>query len=124
MEDTQHKSSRVEAVELAISKLLRIGVVIAAAVIAVGLIQLLITGQTGYAPDEYPHQLHGIIEGLGSWKSAAVIEAGLLLLILTPVFRVLVSLIAFAQEKDYRFVAISAIVLVILIISFVLGKAG
>ncbi|MNO06317.1 hypothetical protein D3C81_2280520 [compost metagenome] len=57
-------------------------------------------------------------------KSVAIIQTGLLLLILTPVFRVFVSLFVFWAEKDYRFVLITAVVFVILIASFLLGKAG
>ncbi|AWB43216.1 DUF1634 domain-containing protein [Paenibacillus sp. CAA11] len=118
------ENSRIESVEIAISKLLRIGVVLAALVIFAGLVQLLITGDSGYPEDTYPTGFGAIWSGLLEWKSVAVIETGLLLLILTPIFRVVVSLVTFLQEKDYKFVAISSIVLVILIISFVIGKAG
>ncbi|GJM76122.1 hypothetical protein HMSSN036_83380 [Paenibacillus macerans] len=38
--------------------------------------------------------------------------------------RVFVSLFVFLAEKDYRFVLITAVVFVILIASFLLGKAG
>ncbi|ANS77368.1 hypothetical protein AWM70_21115 [Paenibacillus yonginensis] len=104
--------------------MLRIGIYVAAAVIIIGLLWLLITGEGGYPKDTYPTSFMGIINGVADWKPVAVIEAGLLLLILTPVLRVFVSLFVFLQEKDYRFVAITALVLVILIISFALGKAG
>ena len=53
----------------------------------------------------------------------SIIALGLLLLIATPILRVAVSIIAFALERDYRFVVITAIVLVILILSnFLLGN--
>ncbi|WP_229752591.1 DUF1634 domain-containing protein [Paenibacillus physcomitrellae] len=104
--------------------MLRIGIYLAAAVIIVGLLWLLITGEGGYPEDTYPTSFMGIVNGVGDWKPVAVIEAGLLLLILTPVLRVVVSLFVFLREKDYRFVAITALVLLILIISFALGKAG
>ncbi|MNT15146.1 hypothetical protein D3C72_1501860 [compost metagenome] len=116
--------SRIADVELVISKMLRIGVVAAAAVIIIGLVQFLVTGVSGYPDQTYPLGFRAIWEGLLAMKSVAVIETGLLILILTPVLRVFVSLFVFWQEKDYRFVAITATVFIILIISFLLGKAG
>ncbi|USB33724.1 DUF1634 domain-containing protein [Paenibacillus sp. YPG26] len=116
--------SRIADVELAISKMLRIGIVAAAAVIIIGLVQFLVTGVSGYPDGTYPLGFRAIWEGLLDMKSVAVIETGLLILILTPVLRVFVSLFVFWQEKDYRFVAITATVFIILVISFLLGKAG
>ena len=46
---------------------------------------------------------------------------GIFLLILTPVLRVVISIYAFAKEKDHLYVWITSIVLVILIISFIIG---
>ncbi|WP_238996647.1 DUF1634 domain-containing protein [Paenibacillus pinistramenti] len=104
--------------------MLRIGIYAAAAVIVTGLLWLLITGEGGYPEDTYPTSFTDIASGVADWKPVAVIEAGLFLLILTPVMRVVVSLFTFLHEKDYRFAWITALVLVILIISFALGKAG
>ncbi|MNI32670.1 hypothetical protein D3C73_865910 [compost metagenome] len=120
----QRKNSRAFEVELIISKMLRVGVIIAGAVIVIGLLQYLITGDSGYPGETFPTSFGGIFEGLFQLKAMAVIETGLLLLILTPVFRVFVSLFVFWAEKDYRFVAITAVVFIILIVSFLLGKAG
>jgi uncharacterized membrane protein len=53
-----------------------------------------------------------------------VVTAGLLLLILTPILRVAVSIVAFIIEKDRIFVFITATVLAVLLLSFLLGKAG
>jgi len=46
---------------------------------------------------------------------------GLLLLIATPVLRVMVSVVAFALERDRRFVLITGAVLCVLIGSFAIG---
>ncbi len=46
---------------------------------------------------------------------------GLFCLILTPVLRVVVSLFTFLKEKDYLYVGITGIVLIILVISFLIG---
>ena len=50
--------------------------------------------------------------------------AGLLLLILTPVVRVAVSILAFRAQRDRTYVLITSAVLVLLLLSFVLGRAG
>jgi len=46
-----------------------------------------------------------------------IIQLGLLLLIATPVARVAFSVVAFAAERDWLYVAITLIVLAILIYS-------
>jgi len=116
--------SKIGEVELIVSKVLRIGVLISAGVILWGLVQLLITGVSGYPEGTYPVTLGHVIEGVADFKSVAIIQTGLFLLILTPVLRVASSLIVFLKEKDYLYVAITLTVLSILIISFVLGKVG
>ena len=53
----------------------------------------------------------------------AIIQIGLLLLIATPVMRVVFSMIAFALEKDRLYVALTVMVLVILLLSL-FGKVS
>ncbi|WP_339819720.1 DUF1634 domain-containing protein [Paenibacillus sp. FSL R7-0216] len=120
----ESSQSRTFEIETAISKMLRIGVMLAAIVIVTGLVQYLVTGDSGYPGDTYPTSFGAIVSGLVAFKAAAVIQTGLLLLILTPVFRVFVSLFLFWAERDYRYVIITTVVFVILILSFALGKAG
>jgi len=120
----ESSQSRTFEIETAISKMLRIGVMFAAIVIVTGLIQYLVTGDSWYPGDTYPTSFGAIVSGLIAFKAAAVIQTGLLLLILTPVFRVFVSLFLFWAERDYRYVIITTVVFVILILSFALGKAG
>ena len=52
-----------------------------------------------------------------------MIVAGLLLLIATPVLRVLVSIVGFAIQRDLAFVAITCVVLALLVASFLIGAA-
>lgn len=54
-------------------------------------------------------------------EGRAIIVAGLLLLITTPLLRVAISVVAFAIEKDWTYVAITGAVFVLLILSFVMG---
>ena len=71
-----------------------------------------------------PHSLRDVIEGVRVWRGQAVVALGLTMLILTPILRVAVSIIAFAIERDRVFVAVTSAVLAVLLISFVLGKVG
>lgn len=64
------------------------------------------------------------VDGVAHWRGDVFVIPGLLLLIATPVLRVFVSIIAFALEKDRVYVVITSVVLALLILSFVLGKAG
>lgn len=59
----------------------------------------------------------GVIQG----KGASIIFFGIILLFLTPVFRVLLSLFSFLLEKDYLYVAITSIVIGIIILSISFG---
>jgi uncharacterized membrane protein len=128
---TDHQSKEItkeqhgiEDVELAVSQLLRIGVLISGTIIAIGLILFLVTGKSGYPGKSFPTRFTDILHGLIVFKSYAIILTGLFLLILTPVFRVFVSIFVFWKEKDKLYVIITTIVFIILMISLALGKAG
>ena len=49
------------------------------------------------------------------------VAIGIALFILLPVLRVVLMLIVFLRERDYRFSAIAALVLTIILVGFVLG---
>lgn len=52
---------------------------------------------------------------------AGIVTAGIALFILLPVLRVLLMLIVFVRERDYRFGAIAALVLAIIALGAALG---
>lgn len=116
------ENEKILTMELIISKALNIGVTISAIVILIGLLIFIITGKSGYPINYYPTSPGEILKGLISLKPYSVILTGLLLLMLTPIFRVVVSIIAFLHEKDYLYAGITTLVFIILIISYVLGK--
>ncbi len=49
---------------------------------------------------------------------------GLGLLVATPILRVAISMAGFATQRDYTYTAFTAVVLIVPVISFVLGKGG
>ena len=113
--------------ELIISRLLRAGVILAALVVLTG--GLLYLSKYGANPVELKsfqgepvglRRVGEILSGAIHLHRRALIQLGLLLLIATPVSRVLFSVFAFAQQRDYTYVAITLIVLGLLAFS-VLG---
>lgn len=116
-----------ERLEQIVGTLLRSGVLISAAVVLAGGVWWL--AQAGGSPAVYQHfhgeprELRGIAGLLGSLAHpgpAAVIQLGLLLLIATPVARVILALVGFALERDRTYVAITLIVLAVLLYSLAL----
>jgi uncharacterized membrane protein len=118
----QNKSQKIEDTEILISKALRIGVVLSASVIGLGFLLFIVTGSSGYPGSSFPTSPIMILKGLAGFKPYAVIMTGLLILILTPVFRVGISIVTFIKEQDFLYVVITSIVFVILIVSLLLGK--
>ncbi|MEJ6347734.1 DUF1634 domain-containing protein [Holzapfeliella sp. He02] len=118
------KQKEMQDVELVIGKILRIGVIIAAVVMALGVLLLLVQGNSGYADNNMPATLSEVFMGSFALKPYAVMALGILLLILTPVLRVVISIYAFFKESDYLYMWITTIVFVILIISMIVGYLG
>jgi uncharacterized membrane protein len=109
---------------------LRVGVLLAAAVVLAGGLTLIAGGDRSVRDYRVfsgePAQLRsvsGIVTEALARRSRGLIQLGLLFLIATPIARVLFSILAFARERDWLYVAISALVLGLLGYSL-LGGAG
>jgi uncharacterized membrane protein len=113
-----------QKLEVAIGRMLQAGVMLAALVVLIGGI-LYLRQSSGPRPD-YIH-FHGESDNLRSpakifvlavhGNPEAIIQFGLLLLIATPIFRVVVAAAGFALEKDSMYVWVSLIVLAVLLFS-------
>jgi uncharacterized membrane protein len=107
-----------DRLETIIGNLLRWGVGLSAAVVLAGGVWYL--AASGASGADY-HHFRGDVQGLSSLASLsgpqAVILIGLLILIATPLARVVFSLVAFASERDWAYVGITAIVLGVLLYS-------
>ena len=66
----------------------------------------------------------GIVKGMLQGRALSIVQFGILLLIATPIARVVLALIGFALERDRTYVLITAIVLSVLIFSVVAGAGG
>lgn len=59
--------------------------------------------------------------GLASADSMALMQLGIMVLIATPIIRVIITLLGFWAERDTRYTWIAAVVLAILLASFLFG---
>ena len=121
------REALVRQAELIISHVLRGGVLLSAAIILAGVVLLYLrafAAEGSEAVSAFPHTLPSVEQGLAHGDPLAIIVLGLLVLLATPVVRVAVSIVAFLLERDWRYVIITSLVLLILLLSFVLGKGG
>ena len=65
-----------------------------------------------------------LVNAAFNFKGQAIIQLGIILLIATPILRVIFSTIGFVLEKDYLYVGISLLVLLIIFTSMMSGHAG
>lgn len=63
----------------------------------------------------------GILGGALALSGRSLIELGLLVLLATPVARVALSLVVFARQRDWLYVATTSLVLVVLLYSILAG---
>jgi uncharacterized membrane protein len=111
-------------VEDLVGNLLRAGVIVAALVVFCGAVVYL--AKHGGEPADYrvfhgePNQLRtipGVLREAFALQGRGIIQLGLLLLIATPVARVVLSILGFAAERDRLYVGFATIVLAILLYS-------
>ncbi|OCA79046.1 hypothetical protein BBH99_06610 [Chryseobacterium contaminans] len=113
-----------------VGNLLRLGVILSVATSLIGFIKLFTEGF------EMPSKYTSLVVGTSSekiwshfWNSLckgegmAIIQLGILILILTPLMRIIFALIGYLKEKDYVYVFISSVVLAIMAVSFFAGYA-
>jgi uncharacterized membrane protein len=123
-----------DLVEVLVARLLRWGVSLSMAIVALGLLVMCcrrpedagspaafarLTGPHA----AFPHDLAAVARGLADLRGQSIIALGLALLILTPVARVAASVVGFALERDRAFALITGTVLAILIASLLLGSS-
>jgi uncharacterized membrane protein len=124
----QSQTDADRQVDLVIGRLLQIGVFAAAAIVALGAILFL--AQHGASRAEFaafvpgPPTLRtvgGILRGALAFDSAAIVQLGLVLLIMTPIARVLFTLVAFIIQRDRLYILITSVVLALLLYGLIAG---
>ena len=112
--------------------MLRVGVLVSAAILLTGYVVGLVGDPASFGSHAveqahlagragFPHSFTAVWRGIRRGSGEAITVAGVLLLILTPVAGLLTGAVAFARRRDWLFTAISATVLSVILGSFLLG---
>ncbi len=119
-----------QQVDRIISDILRTGLIVASLTVLFGAIITLCSrgGEVMHynhfqaEPDDL-RKIPGIVRSAFAYPfdGAAIMQFGILLLLATPLMRVVFSIYAFARQRDKVFVCITAIVLCILVYSIIAG---
>jgi uncharacterized membrane protein len=115
--------------EAIMGRLLQAGVLVSATVVLAGG-AIYLFAQRGSRPDYrvftakpiYLRHPAALLRGIAIGDASAIVEAGILLLVATPICRVIFAAIAFAIERDRLYVAISLIVLAVLLLGMLHGS--
>lgn len=133
--DARGRVPMLRRTETVLGNLLRCGVIVSVAFLVAGIVLTLARHPDYLADPEalahltrpgaaFPHTLRDVGRELLQFHGRAVMMAGLLFLILTPVARVAASIVAFALERSWRFVVITGFVFLVLVVSFFLGRVA
>jgi len=115
---------RDQGVEVIIGTLLRTGVILAALVVLAG--GILYLARNGSTPSQYhtfrgePSELRhvgGILHSAAHLDIRGIMQLGLLLLVATPVARVAFTVFVFAYDRDWTYVVVTLVVLLLLLYS-------
>ena len=115
-----------------IGKILRYGVVISTAVVAAGMVLMLLApppGTPGTLQGTLAAKFGGptlspsaLLVGIAHGSAVSILQLGTLILLATPIVRVAASVFLFLREKDTLYVGITSLVLAMLLLAiFVLG---
>ena len=121
--------------DTAITALLRTGVLLSVGIIAAGLVMTFVNhpdyfssrqalGRLTSPGTHFPNTISEVIAGVRRGSGQAIMAAGLLVLIATPVARVALSIVIFVIERDRIYAAITTAVFAILMIAFAVGRAA
>jgi uncharacterized membrane protein len=114
--------------EISIARILRIGVLMAAIVVSTG--GLIYLRNASRPMPDYSHfhatepslrTIVGILRGVSHIDAGSVIQFGILILIATPIMRVVLCIVGFARQQDKLYIAISTTVFIVLMFSFFRG---
>lgn len=113
-----------QRIEIVLAQLLRTGVLASALLVLAGAVPYVgnhararVDYHTFHAQPEQLRSVHGVFDNALQGQPTGIIQLGLLLLIATPIARVIFSVFAFALEGDRMYVAFTLIVLTVLLYS-------
>lgn len=111
-------------IQIILGTLLRVGVILSMTVVLIGGVIYLIhhnnevIDYSVFNPSKNKYaSIEAIFKGLKTLDSKAIIQFGTVLLIFTPITRVVFSIFGFLLEKDYMYVFIGLFVLCVILFS-------
>lgn len=115
-----------KTLETVIGYTLRIGVIAAAVLVLAGGVYYLSENagtaasyHTFHPAARHTLDLSAIVQNALALNSIGILQLGLLVLVATPIVRVVLSVVTFALERDFLYVAVTVIVLAVLLYSLV-----
>ncbi len=108
-----------EKAQGAIAAVLRYGSLISTLVMALGLVLVLLHRPPLLPPLGSPGPAGLLLSRAFHFDAPAVSEIGVLLLLLTPILRIVVAAVSFALERDHKYMFIALGVLGVVIVSIV-----
>jgi uncharacterized membrane protein len=116
-----------ENVYIDVYRLLIAGMIISSILFALGIVLALLHPQyiplsTRWVRSQY--HVSTVVRGIMHGDPTAILLMATVLLILTPVARVVVSIVAFLVDRDYKFVVVTSIVFLVMVITVILGELG
>jgi uncharacterized membrane protein len=121
------QEEKVRRVEITISYVLRIGVILSVLILCAGL-GLIFAHHPEYASKlpynkvvglqgNFPHSFGSLINSVSKGEGSGIAVLGLAILILTPIMRVAVSILAFIYQRDPAMTLVTSFVLAALLFS-------
>lgn len=120
-EHPQQGVDMIHRLDRMVSRVLAVGLVLAVALMVTGAV-LALVGQGPSPPSEL--SVSDLPRALAAVEPEGFLTLGLLVLLATPIARVLALVVGFARAKSRIFCYMSAIVLVVLALSAYLGLVG
>lgn len=124
MEQQFKKNDTDKNMQYALANVLRIGVWLATATIVLGGVVFLYSKANPkvlfdvFKPQDTTYiSVPTILNGLTIGNGLAIVQLGVLLLIFMPIIRVIFAVVSFLKEKDYLYVTIGTLVLLIIFLS-------
>lgn len=116
-----------ENVYIDVYRLLIAGMIISSILFALGIVLAMLHPRyiplsTRWVRSQY--HVHTVVHGIMHGDPTAILLLATVLLILTPVARVVVSIVAFLVDHDYKFVVVTSIVFLVMVITVILGELG
>ena len=123
--------SRYDFLEILSSHILRSGVITSCSLIAAGLIALLLGDRSSLFPQNLSQlistdyarptlNVNTLIKGIESFNPIFILQLGMLVLLATPILRIVVSVVYFAAKKDGKYLVVTIFILSILLFSIFL----